>query len=133
MSIYRGYSIFRKYGGIITKSEFSSSGLHGVLSRIGNRRIIQINTNDNLEEQIKTVLHELIHIGFPEETPQKYIIPGFPLPKGISQEQALIYLNELDKKIDEEMEQVYKCQPILINHLRRKIQELYLQKLGFFI
>ena len=62
MIICCGYYYFMKHGGIIIRDNLTQD-CRGILSRIGERPIIQINKNDSLEEQVITVLHEFVHIG----------------------------------------------------------------------
>ena len=140
--IYRGYAIFRKHEKseviILPKECFpkDDKGIHaiGELSSIGPIRIISINNESPLEEQIKTLIHELLHIDIDYENRNKiYPLPGLPLPKGMSEEEATTIFRKLEDDIKKETKIIYNNQPVLVAHLRRRIQKLYLEKLEYSV
>ena len=85
MSVYKGYARFRKSKGtiIFRPDDFfpiDSNGHSalGHISKIKEKELIYINNKQILEEQVKTIIHELIHLGINEPSPQKDFGKGFP-------------------------------------------------------
>jgi len=91
--IYRGYAIFRRMGGRILEVPDSNPHYHGSIERIGERNFISLALQDHIDNQIETLVHELLHLGYEYRTPQYKIIPGLPIPKelGITIEEAKKY------------------------------------------
>ncbi len=124
--IYRGYAIFRRCNGRIIEFPHSDPNFHGSLATIGLFKIIEINSKDLFDDKLETIIHELLHLGYEYGTKEFHIVPGLPIPKdiGYSKEQAIEYLNNLEKFIEEETKKILQCQPILVNHLRELIKPL---------
>ena len=62
MIIYKGYYYFKKaLSKIIRFSIFNKT--HGSIGSLGESYIICVKKDDPLEDQIKTILHELAHLG----------------------------------------------------------------------
>ncbi|MBS3075085.1 hypothetical protein J4429_01355 [Candidatus Pacearchaeota archaeon] len=121
--IYRGYAIFRRMGGRILEVPDSNPHYHGSIERIGERNFISLALQDHIDNQIETLVHELLHLGYEYRTPQYKIIPGLPIPKelGITIEEAKKYIGDMEKLIEAETEKVSQTQPLLVSHLRELI------------
>ncbi len=121
--IYRGYAIFRRHKGVIAECQEEFEGYHGNLVRCGDRMFIFLNENDSQNEKIKTVVHELLHIGYEYGTKEWHIILGLPLPYKITKEEAIEVLEKLERLVIEETKKVLQCQPILISHFKRIVTQ----------
>lgn len=107
MSIYFAYSYFRRVDGLIFKANLKK-GVHGALILFaGENRFIEVNKNDSLEEQVKTVIHELLHIS----REWSYLNLG-------TSNNGLEYPESM---IEEETQIVYENQPKLVKNLEKLI------------
>ena len=68
---------------------------------------IEINCDLPLEEQVKSLIHEILHCGSPY---RNYLGRGISLFRGT--------YSEFEEKIENLTEQVYSCQPRLTDWLR---------------
>ena len=71
---------------------------------------IEINEELSIEEQVKSLIHETIHYGKPYND---YI----PMRRLSEREYTRI-----EKEIDFLTEQIYVCQPVLVEWLRKKLK-----------
>ena len=117
--IYVGYAIFRKHKGIIGERQEPFRGYHGSLASCGDKMFILLNKDDSQNQKIKTIVHELLHIGYEYGTKEWNIVPGFPLPYKITKKEAIEIVEKLERLIEEETEKVLQCQPVLISHFKR--------------
>lgn len=107
MGGYAGYSLFRETQGKLVVERFMLS--HGLIHIDGTGQpTIILNRSDSLEEQVKTLIHELLHL-----SDENLKLLGERLDLGHPEEQRL----------EREMEQIYLSQPRLVDHLRKKISE----------
>lgn len=120
--IYRGYAIFRKHRGVICpdSQKFHQKQWRGNLTCIGPREIIFTKEENDLEEQVKTIIHELLHLGIEGYEGVKRSVEL----EEITQEELYALEKEV---IDPLTEIIYQNQPILVNHIRKKIQEIYIK------
>jgi len=126
MIIYKGYYIFVKHNGLIRKSKMnnpfhgctgiSDSDLYGIL--------ICVRTQDPLETQVKSVLHELAHLGLEFQQMQKEDVST------MYQRQEAEYngTSEVGRRINEEVEKFYKRDPPLVDEIRRWLNPSYDRK-----
>ena len=111
MGVYEGYALFRELGGEIKVVSFLRP--QGLLNIVGERPVISIRKGDSLEEQVKTLLHELIHL-----SSENWRFWGQHLTKD----------DPVEMRIEQETEIVYSCQPRFVEHLREKIRSARYQK-----
>ena len=123
MIIYEGYYYFKKNGGKIIKAGIRAKGILSTLSDISSKSyIIQVKQDDPLEEQVKTVLHELAHLGLEGKNLDDFdsdFTKNMALGK-LSQKQK-IKMKELENKIDILTEDFYNRNPPLISYIRENL------------
>ena len=112
MGFYEGYKIFRELEGKIEIKNFMLS--KGLITILGSQPLITINNNLSLEEQVKTFIHELIHLEYKN---WKHLTPGC-LPED----------HPAEIEIEKETQETYNNNPILVKHLREKLQEVRYKK-----
>ncbi|MBS3079655.1 ImmA/IrrE family metallo-endopeptidase [Candidatus Pacearchaeota archaeon] len=105
-TIEKGYRIFKENNGKITRW-FNESYIRGSLAYIESRPLIMINKNDSIDEQLKTLIHELLHIGYEHDL----------LIKKPRQECA----QDLEEKINQETEEIFESCPDMIEILKKEI------------
>ena len=117
MEVYRGYYLFRKGGGEVIM-------IHDVLWQASilvtpslKRYDIIVLHNDSLEEQVKSLIHEFVHIGIEED----YLINCPLMLRGMAEEDFNSYIGIIEKKIENAAIEVYNCQPFFVGHLRELI------------
>jgi len=124
MIIYKGYYYFKKGNGIITKINTYNNYDHGEIGKIGEQFYIKIEKEDPLEEQVKTVLHELAHLGLEGKNFDKfdpYFTDNMMLGK-LSNEQKNRMI-ELENEIDKDVENFYERNSPLVDHIRKKLSD----------
>lgn len=119
MIIYRGYYLFRKAQGKIIKSRIRVSGL---LYTFGESYLIQVKEDDILEEQIKTILHELAHLGlegknFDEIDPE--LTENFMFGRLSLEQKKLIV--KIEEDVEKESGNFYERNPPLVDYIRKKL------------
>lgn len=108
--IYSGIKEFKRRGGTIVKqfSIHDIKPLSGVIYETSSKKpVIVINAFYPLEEKIKTIIHEFLHLS------PKYI-PYYGHGKSNR------YVEEC---IDSDVELVYKTSPILVDYLKKKYSQ----------
>lgn len=113
MGVYDGYSYFRQGGGRIVKSNMSHHchGSLGVLYASPKQYFITINRADSIDEQVKTLIHEFLHLSL--ENRQHIFDDPFGEQRGIIEEE--------EHRVMKETEMVYQMQPNLVEHLRKVV------------
>ena len=111
MIIYKGYHHFRKHNGQITKGFFRESP-GGWLAKLLNNFSIMVKEDDPLEVQVRTVIHELAHLGLEYEELTDLQKTGHPTRSDAELEPGLI------EKIERATEQFYNRNPSLVQYLR---------------
>ncbi|MEK6830735.1 MAG: hypothetical protein AABX77_01785 [Nanoarchaeota archaeon] len=119
MIIYKGYYYFKKSNGIVLKINTYNNWKHGSIGTIGERIYIELNKEDSLEEQVKTVIHELAHLGLEGENFDKIHKIKYDL-LAFSDEDIKI-IKEVENKINREVENFYYRDPPLVNYIREKL------------
>ncbi len=96
--------------------ENKDKGNYGNLCHCAGKYIVEINTLHSLEEQIKTLIHEAFHLAMPFFN-NRNIFYRVPVP---NEEDRLLVIEE-EAEIERLTDEVYVCQPILVDYLRRVI------------
>lgn len=107
MGVYAGYSYLKTQGNVI---EVGPTCYGGVVRKRGCQYVILVGDSQELEEQVKAAIHELLHLS-PENI--SYITGGGMQVRGHNQ--------KLEDRIEQEAALVYSCQPVLVAHLRERI------------
>lgn len=115
MGIYTGYSAFRRIEGWIELSYLGPKSRGIIRTHRGHPKIIVLNEDDSLDEQVRTLIHELLHLS-PE---RRRFLDNLSFA---CQQSGKNHPEEI--KIEEEMEAVYLSQPMLVSYLKNKILEL---------
>lgn len=124
--IYRGYALFKRLNGKIIEIK-REPNFRGNLSGTSEQKSIILNQNDSLDEKVKTVIHELLHLGYEYGTLSWEIIPGLPIPTDlkISKREAVKIVGRFERIVNRETERVFQCQPVLVNYLRYLIEKSF--------
>ena len=111
MLAYYGLYHFRRSDGKIYHDPMKP-GEHASLVFAENPVSIILNQNDSIDEQVRSVIHELIHIG----------IVQLRIKQGVYGSKDTFGGHEDEKRIEEEMQHVYTMQPHLVSHIKEMIE-----------
>lgn len=118
MIIYKGWYHFKREKGFITKVDMGKHH-HGTLIGCHSPEEwdIWVNENDSLEEQVKTVLEELAHLGLEHDTITKESLDE----KYKAQREEAEGTSPIKKIIDAEVEKFYLRNPPLLQKIREML------------
>ena len=119
MGVYRGLVLFKKSGGKVIKNSIFIPAILSIFPSTA-QFYIQIRESDSLEEQLKSIIHELLHISYEYEDimRNKNIRNARNINKFLKEFRHFHYNSELERKIEQETEVIYANQPSLVNYLR---------------
>ncbi len=111
MEVYEGYRLFRRNGGIIALSSCLEIDHRGqiIWDETEFRPIIFLNKDDPLEEKVKTLIHELMHLA---PCYLRYAARGEKLPA------------DKEDEIERKTLDFYQKRPFLVGRFRRLAQEV---------
>lgn len=119
MIIYKGWYYFRKNKGSIRKIDMIN-GYHGILSGCvyHDEWDIQVNKNDCLEEQVKSILEELAHLGLEHNV----LLTESLDEKYKAQKDEIEGKSKTKKIINTEIKNFYSRNPPLIKFIKNLLQ-----------
>lgn len=107
-------------------TDYFSEGIKGELGKTGNNFSIMVNKKDCLDEQVKTILHELVHLGLEGPNLNEYstdineiIIRGITLGN-VSEEQK-DKIKKFENEIEKLVQDFYNRNASLVEHIRKKL------------
>ncbi len=112
LQVYKGYALFKKEGGKLIKSSLDET--KGIITRHRGKKFIIINGHIGMREQVKTIIHEFLHLSYDPNLSISVYSQLFTNKKEYE---------ELEDRIEKEMMQVYENQPCLVKHLRGLLLE----------
>src|SRR3989344_4981447 len=110
MGVYEGYKLFKETSGEIRVDYMLVQGLIKVESF--RNWFIKVNRINSLEEQVKTLIHEFLHL-----SPEYFRYTG-------NTSNSDKFLSTIEEELDKKMEIIYDNQPCLVRHLKGKIQKV---------
>ena len=113
MGIYQGLQFFKRNNGCLDL--FPLDDCDGELNYCCDDIFIHINSDNSLEDKVKTFIHELIHL-----VPENWMYWCYLMDNYIDDK----LVDEFEESVENETQMVYESQPILINYLREKIQNV---------
>ena len=114
MGFYEGYKVFRKeMGKIKIHPFFSKKEAYLRILEEGEPGVI-ISENDSLEEQVKGIIHEIIHLS------RKYRRRGSAFMRRLANPEEY---DQIEKEIETQTQGVYNTQPNLVKKLKEEIKK----------